>query len=248
MAPFPKIPFKVISINRLIPNILTLAALGSGLTAIRFGLKGHFELAVTAIFIAAVLDALDGRVARLLGSSSILGAELDSLSDFLCFGIAPSLIIYMWTLQSLGNLGWAIVLIFAMCSAFRLARFNTELHSKKSSGQYFSGVPSPAGAGLVLLPLITTFAFHIDWPQLPLISCILLPLVGALEVSRLPISSFKKQKFPQTLVLPMLLILAIFIAFLMTIPWMTIWCLGIAYIIFIMISYRLYLKRKNKDL
>ena len=128
------------SINRLIPNVLTLAALCSGLTAIRFGLQGQMELAVIAIFVAAVLDALDGRVARRLGVTSRFGAELDSLSDFLCFGVAPALVLYMASLKDAGALGWIVTLMFPMCSALRLARFNTALVSRcegyfKSLGQ-----------------------------------------------------------------------------------------------------------------
>ena len=146
------------SINRLIPNVLTLAALCSGLTAIRFGLQGEFPLAVIAIIVAAIFDALDGRVARRLGVTSRFGAELDSLSDFLCFGVAPALVLYLASLRAGGALGWVVALMFPICSALRLARFNTALLSDTPppawTGSYFTGVPRPSagrrGAGVGL--------------------------------------------------------------------------------------------------
>src|SRR3979411_249923 len=145
-----------VSINRLIPNVLTLAALCSGLTAIRFGLQGQMKLAVIAIIVAAILDTLDGRVARRLGVTSRFGAELDSLSDFLCFGVSPALGLYLASLKDAGALGWVVTLMFPMCSALRLARFNTALDADTPppawTGAYFTGVPAPAGALLALLP------------------------------------------------------------------------------------------------
>src|SRR5947209_11559527 len=142
------------SINRLIPNVLTLAALCSGLTAIRFALQADMKLAVIAIIVAAIFDALDGRVARRLGVASRFGAELDSLSDFLCFGVAPALVLYLSSLHEGGALGWVVTLMFPICSALRLARFNTGLVSDTPppawTGSYFTGVPAPAGALLAL--------------------------------------------------------------------------------------------------
>src|SRR3954453_5513425 len=133
------------SVNRLIPNVLTLAALCSGLTAIRFGLQGQFRLAVIAVIVAAIFDALDGRVARRLGVSSRFGAELDSLSDFLCFGVAPALVLYLAALKDGGSLGWVVTLIFRICSALRLAPFNAALLADTPppawTGQNFTGVP-----------------------------------------------------------------------------------------------------------
>src|SRR5256885_5487797 len=126
------------SINRLIPNVLTLAALCSGLTAIRFALQGQMKLAVIAIIVAALFDTLDGRVARRLGVASRFGAELDSLSDFLCFGVTPALVLYMSSLTDAGALGWVVTLMFPVCSALRLARFNTAL---------VSDIPPPVWTG-----------------------------------------------------------------------------------------------------
>jgi CDP-diacylglycerol---serine O-phosphatidyltransferase len=120
-------PIGTLSLNRLIPNILTLLALCAGMTAIRLALNGKFESAATAIIIAGVLDGIDGRIARLLKGTSPFGAQLDSLSDFVSFGVAPAVLLYIWTMQSLQTLGWVVVLLFAVCSALRLARFNTQI-------------------------------------------------------------------------------------------------------------------------
>ena len=157
------------SINRLIPNILTLAALCAGLTGIRFALQGEMRLAVIAIIVAAIFDALDGRVARRLGVTSRFGAELDSLSDFLCFGVAPALVLYLASLSQAGALGWVVTLMFPICSALRLARFNTALVSDTPppvwTGSYFTGVPAPAGALLALMPLMMSFEIEAAWPR-----------------------------------------------------------------------------------
>ena len=184
------------SINRLIPNILTLAALCSGLTAIRFGLQGEMKLAVTAVFVAAVLDGLDGRVARRLGVTSRFGAELDSLSDFLCFGVTPALVLYLSSLQGAGALGWVVTLMFPVCSALRLARFNTALVADTPppawTSSYFTGVPAPAGALLALMPLMVSFEIEAAWPRHALVVGVVLVVVGGLMVSSLPTFSFKK--------------------------------------------------------
>ena len=136
-----------LSVNRMIPNILTLLALASGLTGMRFAFQERWELAVMAIGVAAVFDALDGRIARLLKGASKFGAELDSLSDFVCFGVAPAISPYLWAMQDAGRAGWLLVMLFAMCCGLRLARFNvmTDVVDKR----YFQGLPSPAAAALV---------------------------------------------------------------------------------------------------
>src|SRR5258708_8284020 len=146
------------SVNRLIPNVLTLAALCSGLTAIRFALQGEFRLAVIAVIVAAIFDALDRRVARRLGVTSRFGAELDSLSDFLCFGVAPALLLYLASLKDGGALGWVATLMFPICSALPLARFHTRLLPRTPTpawtGSYFTGVPAPPRGLLALVPLL----------------------------------------------------------------------------------------------
>src|SRR3546814_6340099 len=150
------------SINRLIPKILTVSALCACLTSIRFALQDRWELAVLAIVIAGILDGLDGRIARLLDGASKFGAELDSLADFISFGVAPALVLYYWTMYAAGGLGWALSLLYAVCCALRLARFNTKLDNADLPAwpiPFFPRVPAPAGAGLSLLPLLATFQF-----------------------------------------------------------------------------------------
>ncbi len=239
------------SINRLIPNVLTLAALCSGLTAIRFGLQGQMKLAVIAIFVAAVLDALDGRVARRLGVTSRFGAELDSLSDFLCFGVAPALVLYMSSLSDAGSLGWIVTLMFPMCSALRLARFNTALVADTPppawTGSYFTGVPAPAGALLALIPLMVSFEIEAAWPRHALVVGTVLVLVGGLMVSRLPTFSFKKGRVPRHLVLPALLGAALAMGVIASSPWIGLSLFGLAYVSLIPYSWMTYQRQARQD-
>ena len=239
------------SINRLIPNVLTLAALCSGLTAIRFGLQGQMRLAVIAIFVAAVLDALDGRVARRLGVTSRFGAELDSLSDFLCFGVAPALVLYMSSLSDAGSLGWVVTLMFPMCSALRLARFNTALVADTPppvwTGSYFTGVPAPAGALLALIPLMVSFEIEAAWPSHALVVGTVLVLVGGLMVSRLPTFSFKKGRVPRHLVLPALLGAALVMGVIASSPWIGLSLLGLVYVSLIPFSWMSYQRQARQD-
>ena len=241
------------SINRLIPNVLTLAALCSGLTAIRFGLQGEMKLAVIAILVASVLDALDGRVARRLGVTSRFGAELDSLSDFLCFGVTPALVLYMSSLKDAGALGWVVTLMFPMCSALRLARFNTALVSDTPppawTGSYFTGVPAPAGALLALIPLTVSFEIEAAWPRHPLVVGTVLVVVGGLMVSRLPTFSFKKGRVPRHLVLPARLGAALVMGVMASSPWIGLSLLGLAYVSLIPYSWVAYRRQsvQNRD-
>lgn len=239
------------SINRLIPNVLTLAALCSGLTAIRFGLQGQMKLAVIAIFVAAVLDALDGRVARRLGVTSRFGAELDSLSDFLCFGVAPALVLYISSLSDAGSLGWIVTLMFPMCSALRLARFNTALVADTPppawTGSYFTGVPAPAGALLALIPLMVSFEIEAAWPRHALVVGTVLVLVGGLMVSRLPTFSFKKGRVPRHLVLPALLGAALAMGVIASSPWIGLSLLGLVYVSLVPYSWMTYQRQVRQD-
>ncbi len=238
------------SINRLIPNMLTLAALCSGLTAIRFGLQGQMKLAVIAIFVAAVLDALDGRVARRLGVTSRFGAELDSLSDFLCFGVAPALVLYMSSLREAGSLGWVVTLMFPMCSALRLARFNTALVSDTPppawTGAFFTGVPAPAGALLALMPLMVSFEIEAAWPRHALVVGTVLVVVGGLMVSQLPTFSFKKGRVPRHMVLPLLLGAALAMGVLASSPWIGLSLLGLVYCSLIPFSWMSYQRQARQ--
>lgn len=178
---------------QLIPNMLTIAAICAGLSAIRFGIQGNHVLAVQLIVAACVLDGLDGRIARLLSSDSKMGAELDSLADFLNFGVAPPLVLYLWALQDMRSAGWISVLVFAVCCVMRLARFNVsnKVDDDDAPSDYFTGVPAPAGALLVLLPMSVSFAFA-NTPLLPdVVICAYMVLVGFLMISHIPTWSFK---------------------------------------------------------
>jgi CDP-diacylglycerol---serine O-phosphatidyltransferase len=239
------------SVNRLIPNVLTLAALCSGLTAIRFALQGAFRLAVIAIIVAAIFDALDGRVARRLGVTSRFGAELDSLSDFLCFGVTPALVLYLASMRDGGAVGWVITLMFPICSALRLARFNTALLSDTPppawTGSYFTGVPAPAGALLALIPLLISIESESPWPRHPIVVGATLVAVGALMVSRVPTFSFKKGRVPRHLVLPALLGVAVIMGALVSSPWIALSLLGLAYICSIPFSWLSYRRQAAQD-
>lgn len=239
------------SINRLIPNILTLAALCSGLTAIRFALQGEMRLAVIAIIVAAIFDALDGRVARRLGVTSRFGAELDSLSDFLCFGVTPALVLYLASLKDGGALGWVVTLMFPICSALRLARFNTALVSDTPppawTGSFFTGVPAPAGALLALIPLMVSFEIEAAWPRHALVVGAVLVVVGGLMVSRIPTYSFKKGRVPRHLVLPSLLGAALVMGVLASAPWIAGSLIGMVYVSLIPFSWIAYRRQAAQD-
>lgn len=228
------------SINRLIPNILTVLALCAGLTSVRFAFQERWEMAVFAIVIAAVLDGLDGRIARLLDGSSKFGAELDSLSDFIAFGVAPALLLHAWTLKSVVGLGWALSLLFAVCCALRLARFNTRLDNADLpawTGRFFTGVPAPAAAGLALLPMFARFEFGSGFFDHPVVAGGVMVVVSLLMVSRLPTYSFKRIKVPHDYVLPTLLGVGLFAAFLVGMPWVTLMAIGALYIASLPLSY-----------
>ena len=233
-----------LSLTRLSPNIVTVLALCAGLTAIRFALRGEWQSAVIAIGVAALFDASDGRLARLLGASSRFGAELDSLSDVISFGVAPAVMLYVWCMSDAGSLGWALVLLYAVCVALRLARFNTRLDDPMPpwANRFFTGVPAPAGAGLVLLPMMLSFQ---DWTGSGIFShwflnALVLVTISMLLVSRVPTFSFKRIKVPQHGVLPLLLLVGLAAAFLVGAPWATLTVIGLAYAASIPLSVRAY--------
>jgi CDP-diacylglycerol---serine O-phosphatidyltransferase len=220
-------------INQIIPNAITVAALCAGLTAIRFAVLGRWEWAVFAIIVAGIFDGLDGRLARLLGGTSKFGAELDSLSDFVCFGVAPGIMIYLWTLSAFGGFGWALVLLFAVCCALRLARFNTALGDPNPPSWakfYFTGVPAPAGAGLVLLPMMATFELGPGYVDGPVVSGVTMVLVASLMISRIPTFSIKQIRLAPEHMLPALLLVGLTAAALTSAPWTTFLCVGLIYL------------------
>lgn len=232
---------KTLPFNRLLPNIVTVLALCAGLTAIRFGFQARWELAVLAIVLAGIFDALDGRLARLVGGSTKFGAELDSLSDFVSFGVAPAVLLYFWTLQHARGVGWALALLFAVCAALRLARFNTKLGVSDMPAwayNYFTGVPAPGAAGLVLLPMILSFQFPGAFLVSPVLNAAVIVTVAFLMISRIPTYSFKQFGVPHKLVLPVLLLVGLMAAFLVTSPWATVTVIGIAYIVSLPFSVR----------
>jgi CDP-diacylglycerol--serine O-phosphatidyltransferase len=249
MARRPRRRLGAQSINRLIPNSLTLLALCAGITAMRFAIEGQWDRAVIAIVVAAVLDGLDGRIARALGATSRFGAELDSLSDFICFGVAPAVVVYMWSLQDAGGLGWAISLLFAVCCGLRLARFNVALDSKESmppwTGDYFVGVPAPAGGGLALMPLIFGLQFEESFFASPWLNGIMLAGVAGLMVSRLPTFAFKRLRVPGRHVVLALLAVGAFAAFLISTPWVTLGATGLAYMASIPYARHTYQRRRR---
>ena len=182
-----------LSLNVMIPNMLTLLALCSGLTAVRFAYEGRWEHAALAILAAAILDALDGRIARLLKGATKFGAELDSLSDMICFGIAPGLMLYFWSLEKLGRFGWILVLLYAVACVLRLARFNTAIEDVDPpawASTFFTGVPSPAAAGLVLLPMVVSFNLFEEYARRPEVVAVFMVVVSFLMVSSIPTYSF----------------------------------------------------------
>jgi CDP-diacylglycerol---serine O-phosphatidyltransferase len=226
------------SVNRLIPNVLTLLALCAGMTAIRLAFAEHFESAVTAIIIAGILDGIDGRIARLLKGITSFGAELDSLSDFVSFGVAPAVLLYLWTMRSMESVGWALVLLFAVCCALRLARFNTQIGAELPPYAYnfFTGVPAPAGAGLVIMPMMASFAFGASFLRSPTLNGVVLAAVAVLMVSRVPTFSLKRFRVPREWVLPTLIAIGGAAAFLTTAPWGTLLAVGVVYIVSIPVS------------
>src|SRR6478736_945678 len=201
--------FRPIPVRMLVPNVITLLAICAGLTSIRLSIEGRMSLAVYAIVFAAALDGIDGRIARMIKGQSKFGAELDSLADFVNFGVAPGLLLYFWQLKDLNNVGWIAAIIFAICGGLRLARFNATLDDPNKpafAANFFTGVPAPAGAITVLLPVYLSF---IDFPRFPplLIAAYTLA-IGVLMVSRLPVISGKTigKRVEPDKVLPVVLI------------------------------------------
>jgi CDP-diacylglycerol--serine O-phosphatidyltransferase len=210
-----------IPVRRLVPNVITLLALCAGLTGIRLAFEERYELALAAIVFAAMLDAVDGRVARLIRGTSRFGAELDSLADFVNFGVAPGLILYRWGLNPLGNLGWIAAMVFAICASLRLARFNVQIEDPNRpswAGNFFTGMPAPAGAITVLLPMYVGFlGLHVP----ATIVLIYTLVIAALMVSRLPVLSGKQigTRVPPEMVLPVIVVAVLLIALLVSYPW-----------------------------
>jgi len=214
--------FRPIPVRMLVPNFITLLAICAGLTAIRLSIEGKMEWAVAAIVFAAVLDGIDGRVARMIKGQSKFGAELDSLADFVNFGVAPGLMLYFWQLHELNNGGWIAAMVFAISGGLRLARFNATIDDPNKppyAANYFTGVPAPAGAVTALLPIYLAF-LGISKPPATLTAAYTL-LIAFLMVSRLPVFSGKtfRLRVPPEMVLPVFVSVIFFIALLIGYPW-----------------------------
>jgi CDP-diacylglycerol--serine O-phosphatidyltransferase len=248
--------FKGPSFNRMIPNIMTMLGLCAGLESMRYALDGRFGAAAVAIAIAGAIDGLDGRLARLLRAVSRFGAEFDSLADFLCFGVAPPFLLYLWSLQRAGGFGFMPCVMFSVCMALRLARFNASLDSAPGPAyayNFFTGVPAPAGAGVVLLPLFVGLeAQSMGWDgvvsivQFPFVSAVMLIGTALLLVSTLPVWSFKNFKVPAEYVLPVLLSTGAAAALLVADPWAAMAIGGVAYLAMLPFSVRSFRRLKRE--
>ena len=244
--------FRMVPVRYLLPNLITLLALCSGVTAIRLALEARYELAVACVMLAVVLDAVDGRLARLLKGTSRFGAELDSLADFVNFGVAPAILLYVWSLNSLKTLGWVICLVLAIACALRLARFNVALEDPNKpawASQFFTGAPAPAGAGLALLPFYLGFLGLIDdghgWA---LAVAPYVVLVALLMVSRVPTFSGKNMgRIPGDKVLPVLGFAVLAVIMLIAYPWEFLTIVSIAYLALIPMSLRSYRQHEEAD-
>jgi CDP-diacylglycerol---serine O-phosphatidyltransferase len=211
----------------LVPNMVTILGLCAGLSAIRFTFDARFELATGLIVFAALIDGLDGLIARRLRATSEIGAQLDSLSDFVCFGVAPAILVYRFALTSDPGFGWIFALVFAICCCLRLARFNV-MREQPDAPKHFLGVPAPAGAALGLLPLFVTFAQIVDLRTMALPVALWLGLVGFLMVSRIPTPSFKGLRIPRDKARYVLVGIALVVGLMLSSFWllMVVVCLG----------------------
>jgi CDP-diacylglycerol--serine O-phosphatidyltransferase len=248
--------FKGPSFNRMIPNLLTMLGLCAGLTSIRLAMDGRFGAAAVAIVVAGAIDGLDGRLARLLKATSRFGAEFDSLADFLCFGVAPAFVLYLWSLDAARGYGFMPCLMFAVCMALRLARFNASLDAEPHPAytyNFFTGVPAPAGAGLALFPLFLGLeARNMGWDwvlafaQFPPFVAFVLIGTALLLISTLPVWSFKNFKVPAEYVLPMLLGTGLFAALLVADPWAALAAAGVIYLCMLPFSARSFRRLKRE--
>jgi CDP-diacylglycerol--serine O-phosphatidyltransferase len=241
----PQVP-----IRSVLPSLVTLVALCAGLTSLRMTIEGRYDLAIALIVVAAALDAVDGRIARFLKSTSRFGAELDSIADFVNFGVAPAVLIYVWGLDEIGSLGWIAVLLFGICAALRLARFNVGLESQNRPdwhAVYFFGVPAPAGALVVMLPLYLEFvAVPHGFLTAPITFAYVISK-GLLMVSRLPTFSGKLvgRRIARDMVAPLFVCGVLVVAFLVSFPWQTLMVGTVAYLASLPLSFAAFRRREQ---
>jgi CDP-diacylglycerol--serine O-phosphatidyltransferase len=241
--------FRPIPVRMLVPNVITLLAICAGLTAIRLSTEGRMELAVAAIVFAAVLDGLDGRVARMIKGQSKFGAELDSLADFVNFGVAPGLILYFWQLHDLNNGGWIAAMVFAISGGLRLARFNATMDDPNKpafAANFFTGVPAPLGAITVLLPIYLAF-LGVPTPPAMLTAFYTL-LIAFLMVSRLPVFSGRtiRMRVPPEMVLPLFVGVVLFVALLIGYPWYILSVCSVLYLLSLPAGWKAYRDHERK--
>jgi len=244
--------FKAIPVRTLLPNLITLLALCAGLTAIRLSIEGKLEWALAAIVFAALLDGIDGRVARMLKGTSKFGAELDSLADFVNFGVAPALILYFWGLHDLKSAGWIAAMVFAICAGLRLARFNVMIDDPNKpvwAADFFTGIPAPAGAITVLLPIYLYFlgvpnSLFVTW-----MTFVYTLAIALLMVSRLPVFSGKRigKRVPPEMVLPVFVVVVLAFALLISYPWIVLTLGTVAYLSCLPLGWLAYRENVRKD-
>ena len=246
----PKKKFKIVTDTRarvLLPNTLTLIGVCIGLSSINFALNQNYKLAIIAILCAAIIDGLDGRIARLIKGTSKVGKELDSLTDVISFGVAPAFIMYFWQLNSLGKVGWLISLIYVVCVALRLARFNVNSVGEPSwRDNFFEGIPSPAGGILVLSPLIfETSGFEIVKINNQIVAPILFIIVSILLISKIPTYSFKKIVVPRSTTIFLLFGIVLLFGLLLIFPFKALVIVCVVYFLMIPASIIHFLKLKK---
>ena len=222
----------------ILPNILTLVGVCIGLTSIKFAFDGKFELSIIAVIVAGVIDGLDGRIARLIKGTSKVGKELDSLTDVISFGVAPAFIMYFWALSEIGRLGWLISLIYVICVALRLARFNVSSGGEPSwKDNFFEGIPSPAGGILVLMPLIYSFSeIQFFNPNYKMVVPILFIVISILLISKIPTYALKKIVVPRSMTIFLLFVVVLYFGLLLIYTFNTIIISGALYLLMIPIS------------
>ena len=234
----------------ILPNILTLIGVCIGLTSIKFAFDGKFELSIVAVIVAGIIDGLDGRIARLIKGTSKVGKELDSLTDVISFGVAPAFIMYFWSMSEIGRLGWLISIIYVVCVALRLARFNVNSEAEPSwRDNFFEGIPSPAGGILVLMPLIYSFSeIQFFKPNYQVIVPILFIFVSILLISKIPTYSLKKIVVPRSATIFLLFVVVLYFGLLLIYTFNTLIVSGILYFIMIPISsaHFLFIKKNKK--
>jgi CDP-diacylglycerol--serine O-phosphatidyltransferase len=244
---FRQIPFRT-----LVPNLITLLALCAGLTGIRLAIEGKLEWALYAIVFAAALDGIDGRIARMLKGTSRFGAELDSLADFFNFGVAPALILYLWGLHELGNVGWIAAMVFAICASLRLARFNVMIDDPNRpawAGNFFVGIPAPAGAITVLLPIYVSFLGMPRFFFVAPVTLLYTLAIAFLMVSRLPVFSGKRvgKRVAPDMVLPVFVLVVLFFALLISYPWMVLTIGTVIYLASLPLGWMSYRNYERRD-